>query len=86
MTKVLGKLMSRSTKVARKRPASGFYGVTKSKRKWDARITIDGRQRFLGTSFGTKEEAALAYDRAAREHRPDLPRPHSMLWISPVKS
>ena len=74
MTKVLGKLMSRSTKVARKRPASGFYGVTKQRSNWNARINIiDGQQRLHCGSFGTKEEAALAYDRAAREHRPDLP-------------
>ena len=65
--------MSRSTKAPRRRPASGFYGVTKNKRKWKARVIIDGQQRLHCGSFGTKEEAALAYDRAAREHRPDLP-------------
>ena len=66
--------MSRSTKAPRRRPASGFYGVTKQRSNWNARINIiDGQQRLHCGSFGTKEEAALAYDRAAREHRPDLP-------------
>ena len=75
VTKVLGSAMSRSTKAPRRRPASGFYGVTKPTRSnWNARINIiDGQQRLHCGSFGTKEEAALAYDRAAREHRPDLP-------------
>ena len=73
VTKVLGSAMSRSTKAPRRRPASGFYGVTKQRSNWNARIIIDGQQRLHCGSFGTKEEAALAYDRAAREHRPDLP-------------
>ena len=66
--------MSRSTKAPRRRPASGFYGVTKQRSNWNARINIiDGQQRLHCGTFGTKEEAALAYDRAAREHRLDLP-------------
>ena len=35
--------------------------------RWRARIRIDGRLTHIG-SFATEWEAALAYDRAAREH------------------
>lgn len=47
---------------------SGFKGVlwNRQRRRWYARITIDGRQRHLG-SFGDPGEAARAYDAAARE-------------------
>jgi hypothetical protein len=45
---------------------SGFKGVylTKGKR-WMAQIRVSGKSRFLG-QFGTPEEAATAYDEAAR--------------------
>jgi SHAQKYF class myb-like DNA-binding protein len=46
--------------------ASGFYGVHANNKRWDARIYYDGKQRNLG-AFDTKQEAALAYDRGARE-------------------
>jgi hypothetical protein len=48
------------------RPASGFYGVRASGKRWMAQITYDGKGHYLGT-FGTKQEAALAYDREARQ-------------------
>lgn len=35
--------------------------------RWRARISIDGKLRHLGC-FATPEEAALVYDRAARQH------------------
>src|SRR3990167_3661650 len=41
---------------------SGFKGVTRNKKKWQARI----KQKSLGT-FSTREEAALAYNVAAVE-------------------
>jgi hypothetical protein len=47
-------------------PASGFYGVSTNKKRWIARIHFDRKQRNLGT-FDTKQEAALAYDREARQ-------------------
>jgi hypothetical protein len=46
---------------------TGFKGVTldsEGRRKWRARITVDGKQRFLGY-FDTPEAAAEAYKAAA---------------------
>jgi hypothetical protein len=49
------------------RHPSGFHGVTAERKRWKAQITYGGKYHHLGT-FGTKQEAALAYDRAARKH------------------
>ena len=55
----------------RVRSKSGFKGVswdsTKKQRPWRAHITIRGRMKFLG-AYSTPEEAACAYDVAARKH------------------
>lgn len=47
---------------------SGFKGVTfdKAKGRWKAQIRLDGRRRYIGR-YDTAEEAARAYDAAARE-------------------
>jgi hypothetical protein len=49
------------------RPASGFYGVYASEKRWKVMINYDSKHYYLG-SFGTKQEAALAYDRKARQY------------------
>jgi ribosomal protein S18 len=52
---------------------SGFRGVSfdKSGKKWRASIEVDGLSINLGL-FNSESEAALAYNKAAREHFGDL--------------
>jgi hypothetical protein len=53
-------------------PASGFYGVRASGKRWKSQINYDNKKHSLGT-FDTKQEAALAYDREARQCGKDKP-------------
>lgn len=45
---------------------AGLKGVDRSGRNWRARIWADGKSRMLGM-FATPQEAAAAYDKAARD-------------------
>jgi hypothetical protein len=56
---------------ANKNSKSGYLGVSwrKEKKRWTARITIDGTYKSLGC-FSTAEDAYAAYLDAKRKHHP----------------
>lgn len=61
----------------RKGLSSKYRGVTwaKDKKRWQAQIGIGGKNKMLGR-FKTEEEAARAYDAAARQFYGDFARPN----------
>jgi hypothetical protein len=61
-----GKAVTKAQQRVRARPPSGYYGVHANKMWWQAGIRYVSKQRGLGT-FDNKLDAALTYDRAARE-------------------
>jgi hypothetical protein len=69
---ILVRDMCADPKQPKPRPASGFYGVRASGKRWGAQITYDSKNHYLG-NFDTKQEAALAYDREARQCEKDKP-------------
>lgn len=54
-------------KKACKSTYSGFKGVGRNRKKWAARIRVDGTLKHLGT-FTNPEEAHAAYAKAAEAH------------------
>jgi hypothetical protein len=64
------------------RPPSGYYGVAAKGKRWQAHIHCDGKKQNLGT-FDTKQEAALAYDREARQRGEDKPLNYESIEVAP---
>jgi hypothetical protein len=62
---------------AKKPKSSKYKGVCwmKDRKRWMCSININGRMKYLG-KFKDEEEAARAYDRAAREHYGEFARPN----------
>ncbi len=58
-----------------KNGSSRFKGVHNDGVRWRARIKLNGKAKSLGT-YRTEIEAALAYDRAAREMFGEFARPN----------
>lgn len=58
---------------------SGFKGVYQNSvsDKWFAKITYNNKKHYLGT-FSTKEEAAYAYDEAAKQHHKEFASPNGI--------
>ena len=52
---------------------SGYKGVEKHRKKWSARIMVNGKKLYLGT-FDTPELAARARDTATKKHHPKFGR------------
>lgn len=62
----------------RKNKTSRYKGVMWSEGQWRAKIQIDGTQIELGY-FATQHEAALAYNRAAKELFGEFARPNEII-------
>ena len=68
--------MPKSKRKKRSKSKSGFVGVRKKPSgKYEAKICIDGKRKYLGSSYDTAKQAAKAYDKEAIKLR----RPFSKL-------
>ncbi|MDT4872900.1 AP2 domain protein [compost metagenome] len=67
---------AKNTRLARNN-TSGFKGVSRTAEgRWRARITVDRKEIRLGV-FGTPEEAAAAYDKAAKQMHGEFASPNA---------
>lgn len=68
---------ARNTRIA-KNNSTGFKGIRLTARgRWNARITVDRREIHIG-NYATKEEAAAAYDEAARRLHKEFASPNDL--------
>jgi hypothetical protein len=56
---------------------SGFKGISKNHNRWMAQVTVNGKRKYVG-NYGTKEDAAHAYDIAAKKIYGDYARTNEM--------
>jgi hypothetical protein len=63
---------------ATRRNPSGFKGVRRNRRKWRAEICVNGRRIYLG-NYSTAEQAAEAYDKAARLYHGEFARTNAQI-------
>ena len=59
--------MPKSKRKKRSNSKSGYIGVVKNHRgnKYQAKISINGKQTYIGSSYDTAKQAAKAYDKEA---------------------
>jgi AP2 domain len=71
-------LRNKANKGLQANSTSGFKGVSRRGAKWGAFIKVNRKQVYLGL-FGTPEDAAAAYDRAAVRYFGEYARTNLML-------
>jgi hypothetical protein len=65
--------MPKSKRKKRSKSKSGYFGVVKKESgKFRAKITIDRKIKYLGSSYDTAKQAAEAYDKEAIKYRRSL--------------
>jgi hypothetical protein len=64
--------------VVRRRNRSGFKGIYRPRSRWRAEITVNGTRIHLGV-YSTPQEAADAYDAAARLHHGEFARTNAQI-------
>jgi hypothetical protein len=64
--------------VARRSNRSGFKGIYRHRSKWRAEITVNGRRIHIGV-YSTAQDAADAYDAAARFYHGEFARTNAQI-------
>ena len=82
--------MPKSKRKSRSNSKCGYFGATKkSSGKYQAVIWLDGKNKYLGSSYDTAKQAAKAHDKEAiKLRRPfstlKLPEPTIVLFSKPT--